>query len=186
MRAESAVEPTKSENITVTWRRSARSSAKAPGALVPDLGSSAAFVPASLRRAAIASSSLRRCPNDVTPSSFRSSADHGPAPRGCLAGAPRNKRMALAPASCSRSTLHMLRQACGYALAMRGTTRGRFKTGSGIARSSTRSDTPSYRRRASKNLGETSRWCGLGRADQPGFASGSPFSPAGPYGPTCQ
>ena len=26
MRAESAVEPTKSENITVTWRRSARSS----------------------------------------------------------------------------------------------------------------------------------------------------------------
>jgi len=29
---------------------------------------------------------------------------------------------------------HMLRHACGYALAMRGTTRGQFKTGSGIAR----------------------------------------------------
>ena len=33
MRAESAVEPTKSENITVTWRRSARSSGGALGAL---------------------------------------------------------------------------------------------------------------------------------------------------------
>ena len=31
MRAESAVEPTKSENITVTWRRSARSSGCALG-----------------------------------------------------------------------------------------------------------------------------------------------------------
>jgi hypothetical protein len=33
MRADSAVEPTKSENITVTWRRSARSSGEALGAL---------------------------------------------------------------------------------------------------------------------------------------------------------
>ena len=33
MRAESAVEPTKSENITVTWRRSARSSGEALGVL---------------------------------------------------------------------------------------------------------------------------------------------------------
>ena len=33
MRAESAVEPTKSENITVTWRRSARSSGCALGVL---------------------------------------------------------------------------------------------------------------------------------------------------------
>ena len=32
MRAESAVEPTRSENITVTWRRSARSSGDSPGA----------------------------------------------------------------------------------------------------------------------------------------------------------
>ena len=33
MRADSAVEPTKSENITVTWRRSARSSGETLGAL---------------------------------------------------------------------------------------------------------------------------------------------------------
>ena len=33
MRADSAVEPTKSENITVTWRRSARSSGGALGVL---------------------------------------------------------------------------------------------------------------------------------------------------------
>src|SRR5215467_5586208 len=33
MRAESAVEPTRSENITVTWRRSARSSGAALGVL---------------------------------------------------------------------------------------------------------------------------------------------------------
>ena len=33
MRADSAVEPTKSENITVTWRRSARSSGDTLGAL---------------------------------------------------------------------------------------------------------------------------------------------------------
>ena len=32
MRAESAVEPTRSENITVTWRRSARSSGETLGA----------------------------------------------------------------------------------------------------------------------------------------------------------
>jgi hypothetical protein len=31
MRADSAVEPTKSENITVTWRRSARSSGRVLG-----------------------------------------------------------------------------------------------------------------------------------------------------------
>jgi hypothetical protein len=34
MRVDSAVEPTKSENITVTWRRSARSSGEMPGALL--------------------------------------------------------------------------------------------------------------------------------------------------------
>jgi hypothetical protein len=33
MRADSAVEPTKSENITVTWRRSARSSGCGLGVL---------------------------------------------------------------------------------------------------------------------------------------------------------
>jgi len=34
MRADRAVEPTKSENITVTWRRSARSSEEVLGAVV--------------------------------------------------------------------------------------------------------------------------------------------------------
>ena len=37
MRAESAVEPTRSENITVTWRRSARSSGDALGASTSSL-----------------------------------------------------------------------------------------------------------------------------------------------------
>ena len=71
MRAESAVEPTKSENITVTWRRSARSSGcalRAPDVLAA-LTDGVSL--ASLRRAAIASSSLSRCPTAVTPSSFR-------------------------------------------------------------------------------------------------------------------
>ena len=75
MRAESAVEPTKSENITVTWRRSARSSGCALGALDVVAASTDGVLPlASARRAAMASSSLRRCPSAVTPSSFRSSA----------------------------------------------------------------------------------------------------------------
>ena len=75
MRADSAVEPTKSENITVTWRRSARSSGRALGALDVLAGSTDGALPlASFRRAAIASSSLRRCPTMLTPSSFRSSA----------------------------------------------------------------------------------------------------------------
>ena len=69
MRAERAVEPTRSENITVTWRRSARSS----GALALDVvaASTEGVLPlASLRRAAIASSSFSRCPTAVTPSSL--------------------------------------------------------------------------------------------------------------------
>src|SRR6516164_5565169 len=73
MRAESAVEPTKSENITVTRRRSARSSGETTvGALVaaPDDG----VASASVRRAAMASRSLRRWPTTETPRSFRSSA----------------------------------------------------------------------------------------------------------------
>ena len=63
MRADSAVEPTKSENTTVTCRRSARSSGGALGVL--DLAAAAAegpATPASVRRAAIASSSFTRCP----------------------------------------------------------------------------------------------------------------------------
>ena len=72
MRADSAVEPTKSENITVTWRRSARSSGGALGALDVVAASTEGALPlASLRRAAMASSSFRRCPSDATPSSFR-------------------------------------------------------------------------------------------------------------------
>src|ERR1700733_430385 len=71
MRADSAVEPTRSENITVTWRRSARSSTtvSAFGAAVTE-----AFTLSSTRRAAIASRILRRCPTIPTPKSFRSSA----------------------------------------------------------------------------------------------------------------
>jgi hypothetical protein len=72
MRAESAVEPTRSENITVTWRRSALAlrvrsvSARATG--------DGALVFASARRTAMASSSFRRCPTMPTPRSFKSSA----------------------------------------------------------------------------------------------------------------
>ncbi len=71
MRADSAVEPTKSENITVTWRRSARSSGEALGvAGVVAASAEGALAPASLRRAAMASSSFSRCPTAATPSSF--------------------------------------------------------------------------------------------------------------------
>ena len=72
MRADSAVEPTRSENSTVTWRRSARSSGEALGALdVVDASTEGVLPLPSLRRAAIASSSFTRCPSDATPSSFR-------------------------------------------------------------------------------------------------------------------
>ena len=74
MCVESAVEPTRSENITVTWRRSARSSGKALGVLdVVAASAEGGLLPASARRVAMASSSLRRCPSDATPSSLRSS-----------------------------------------------------------------------------------------------------------------
>ena len=74
MRADSAVEPTRSENITVTWRRSARSSGCALVVLDVDAASTeGALPPASSRRAAMASSSFTRCPSAVTPSSFRCS-----------------------------------------------------------------------------------------------------------------
>ena len=66
MRAESAVEPTRSENITVTWQRSARSSGEALGALNAVATSAEDALPlASVRRAAMASRSLRRCPSDA-------------------------------------------------------------------------------------------------------------------------
>src|SRR6516164_2905921 len=65
-RAESSVEPTRSQNMTVSCRRSAASTGGAatlaadPGATPPS--------------AAMASSSLRRWPTNVTPRSFRSPA----------------------------------------------------------------------------------------------------------------
>src|SRR5215472_12145898 len=63
MRPDSAVEPTRSENMTVTWRRSARSSGCALGALDAVAASVEGVLPlASLRRAAIEASILRRCP----------------------------------------------------------------------------------------------------------------------------
>jgi hypothetical protein len=74
MRVESAVEPTRSENITVTCRRSARSSGCGLGVLDEAVASTEGLPVASLRRAAMASNSLRRCPSAATPSSFRSSA----------------------------------------------------------------------------------------------------------------
>ena len=65
----SAVEPTRSQNITVSCRRSASAGAGASrGAAV------AAAAGASAPSAAMASSSLRRWPTEVTPSSIRSSA----------------------------------------------------------------------------------------------------------------
>jgi hypothetical protein len=61
---ESSVEPTRSQNITVSWRRSAPART----------GAVTAAVGASAPGAAIASSRRRRCPTKVTPRSFRSSA----------------------------------------------------------------------------------------------------------------
>src|SRR6516225_7672021 len=59
MRADNAVDPTKSENITVTWRRSARSSGRALGALDGVAASTEGCLPlASLRRTAMASNRL--------------------------------------------------------------------------------------------------------------------------------
>ena len=61
MRADSAVEPTKSENITVTWRRSARSSGGTLVAVDVVAASAEGALPlASVRRAAMASRSIRR------------------------------------------------------------------------------------------------------------------------------
>ena len=64
MRAGRAAEPTKSENITVTWRRLARSSGWALGEFDAVATSAEGALPlASVRSAAIASRSLRRCPH---------------------------------------------------------------------------------------------------------------------------
>ena len=69
MRDESAVEPTRSENITVTWRRSAASCCVTGGA-TGGVGLGGPF--STPRSSAMACSSSRRCPSDATPSSFRS------------------------------------------------------------------------------------------------------------------
>jgi hypothetical protein len=61
--AESAVEPTRSENITVTWRRSAVSEA---------FDSASVGGGASAARSAIASKGRFRWPREMKPSSFRS------------------------------------------------------------------------------------------------------------------
>jgi hypothetical protein len=66
-RAESAVEPTRSQNITVSCRRSA------VAVTVTTLGFATGSGLPSLRNAAIAPSNLRRCPTRLTPRSFRSS-----------------------------------------------------------------------------------------------------------------
>src|SRR5215471_6975370 len=65
-REASAVEPTRSQNITVIWRRSALSVRRGADA--------EAGAEASDRSTAIAASNLRRCPTRLTPRSFRSSA----------------------------------------------------------------------------------------------------------------
>src|SRR6478672_8744256 len=63
MRAERAVEPTKSENITVTWRRSARSSGCALGVLDVLAAAMEGVLPlSSLRRAAMAIEQLEPMP----------------------------------------------------------------------------------------------------------------------------
>jgi hypothetical protein len=72
MRADSAAEATKSVNIIVTWRRSAVSRGDASAVAGQGVAVGPALV--SARRAAIASSNLRRCPTMPAPKSFGSSA----------------------------------------------------------------------------------------------------------------
>ena len=73
MRADSAVEPTRSENITVTWRRSAAASLDGGETVAKD-SEGACSESFAERKSAIASSRTRRCPTMVTPKSFKSSA----------------------------------------------------------------------------------------------------------------
>src|SRR3954454_23716955 len=72
-RHDSSVEPTRSANMTVSCRRSARTGAGAAGAAAPAPGE-AEDGAASARSAAAASSSRRRWPTEATPISLRSSA----------------------------------------------------------------------------------------------------------------
>ena len=77
-RVESWVEPTRSTNITVSCRRSAWAAAAATAGLGAGAMSAVAArgggASAPVRRASMASSSLRRWPTTVTPMSLRSSA----------------------------------------------------------------------------------------------------------------
>ena len=69
MRADSAVEPTKSENITVTWRRSASDLAEV---VLGGGRSGRASSRQDYQSSAIARSSRRRWPSDATPIFSRS------------------------------------------------------------------------------------------------------------------
>ena len=72
MRADSAVEPTRSENITVTWRRSARSSGCALGALDVVAASTEWRLTARVvTQSSDGIEQLEPVPDAVTPSSFR-------------------------------------------------------------------------------------------------------------------
>jgi hypothetical protein len=72
------VDPTRSTNSTVSWRRSASAGLALAAASAAALGS-ACGAKAGSARAAIASRSLHRCPTVVTPMSLRSSAVSAPA-----------------------------------------------------------------------------------------------------------
>jgi hypothetical protein len=71
MRAERAVDPTKSENITVTWRRSAVSLAASSGAVDGDVWRSATDAIGDAPCSRIARNIFRRCPSE-TPSRSKS------------------------------------------------------------------------------------------------------------------
>ena len=71
MRADSAVEPTKSENITVTWRRSAVSFGAGSGTVGADAWRSVEAAIGEALSSRIARSIFRRCPSD-TPSRSKS------------------------------------------------------------------------------------------------------------------
>jgi hypothetical protein len=71
MRAESAVEPTRSENITVTWRRSAVSAGLGVAGRAAAMAATGPLF-SMPSRLAIARSSFRRWPSDATPIFSRS------------------------------------------------------------------------------------------------------------------
>ena len=71
MRADSAVEPTRSENITVTWRRSAVSFRAGSGTIGADAWRSVEAAIGEALSSRIARNIFRRCPSD-TPSRSKS------------------------------------------------------------------------------------------------------------------